>query len=271
MIARHPPRWTRAALRCALALALPLLAAAEARAQGEAWIKENYTKSEHRVAMRDGVKLFVSVYAPKDTSRTYPILFSRTPYSCRPYGSQNVKDALGPSEAAARELFIFVYGDVRGRFMSEGEYVNVRPHQPTKAGPRDVDESTDTWDTIDWLVKHVPNNNGKVGMWGISYPGFYAAAGMIDAHPALEGRVPAGAHRRLVRGRRLPPQRRVLPAARVQLLLALRRAAARADHEGRRPLRLRHRGRVSLLPGGGTARQPGPEVPEGTRSRSGRT
>ena len=109
MIPRHPRRWTRAALRIALALALPLGLAAEARAQGEAWIKENYTKYEHRIPMRDGVKLFVSVYVPKDTSRTYPILLSRTPYSCRPYGSQNVKDALGPSEPAARELFIFVY------------------------------------------------------------------------------------------------------------------------------------------------------------------
>src|SRR5688500_3800052 len=134
--------------------------------------------------MRDGAKLFVSVYAPKDTSRTYPILLARTPYSCRPYGSQNVRDALGPSESAARERFIFVYQDVRGRYLSEGEYVNVRPHLPSK-GPRETDESTDTWDTIDWLVKNVPNNNGKVGMWGISYPGFYAAAGMIDAHPAL--------------------------------------------------------------------------------------
>jgi len=186
LIPRHPRRWTRPALRFALALALPLASAAVAHAQGEAWIKEHYTKSEHRIAMRDGVKLFVSVYAPKDTSKTYPILLSRTPYSCRPYGSQNVRDALGPSESAARELFIFVYQDVRGRYLSEGEYMNVRPHLAAKTGPRDTDESTDTWDTIEWLVKHLPNHNGKVGMWGISYPGFYAAAGMIDAHPALK-------------------------------------------------------------------------------------
>jgi uncharacterized protein len=167
-----------------------LAGSASAWAQGEAWIRENYTKYEHRIAMRDGVKLFTSVYVPKDASHTYPILLTRTPYSCRPYGVSNVRDALGPSEAAARDLFIFVYQDVRGRWMSEGEYVNVRPHQPAKSGPADVDESTDTWDTIDWLVKHLPRNNGKVGMWGISYPGFYVSAGMIDAHPALKAASP---------------------------------------------------------------------------------
>jgi putative CocE/NonD family hydrolase len=165
-------------------------ASAPAWAQGEAWVRENYTKYEHRIAMRDGVKLFTSVYVPKDGSQAYPILLTRTPYSCRPYGISNVRDTLGPSEAAARERFIFVYQDVRGRWMSEGEYVNVRPHTAVKSGPTDVDESTDTWDTIDWLVKRVPRNNGKVGMWGISYPGFYVSAGMIDAHPALKAASP---------------------------------------------------------------------------------
>src|SRR5262249_11262634 len=85
----------------------------------------------------------------------------------------------------AREGYIFAYQDVRGRWMSEGEFVNMRPHNPNK-GPQDIDESTDTFDTIAWLVKNVPNNNGKVGMWGISYPGFYVAARMIDAHPGLK-------------------------------------------------------------------------------------
>ena len=164
--------------------------AASAHAQGEAWVKENYTKYEHRIAMRDGVRLFTAVYVPKDASKTYPILLSRTPYSCRPYGVENVKDQIGPSESVARDLFIVVYQDVRGRWMSEGEYVNVRPHKGAKSGATDVDESTDTWDSIDWLVKHVPRNNGSVGMWGISYPGFYVSAGMIDAHPALKAASP---------------------------------------------------------------------------------
>ena len=184
---RARPRY---ALLAALTGVAALGGATSTWAQGESWIRENYTKYEHRVTMRDGVKLFTSVYVPKDGSGTYPILLSRTPYSCRPYGADNVRDTLGPSDAAARDLFIFVYQDVRGRFMSEGEYVNVRPHKDVKAGPTDVDESTDTWDTIDWLVKHVPRNNGKVGMWGISYPGFYVSAGMIDAHPALKAASP---------------------------------------------------------------------------------
>ena len=251
---------------CALAMVACVLApgaTAPAWAQGEAWVKEHYTKYEHRIAMRDGVKLFTAVYVPKDASQAYPILLSRTPYSCRPYGTSNFKDQIGPSEAAARDRFIVVYQDVRGRWMSEGDYVNMRPHKAVKAGPKDVDESTDTWDTIDWLVKHVPRNNGKVGMWGISYPGFYVSAGMIDAHPRAQGRLAAGAHRRLVRGGRLPPQRRAVPAPRVQLLLPLRPAAPRADRQGARPLRLRHRGRLPLLPGGGPAREPGGPVPEG--------
>jgi putative CocE/NonD family hydrolase len=178
---------------CALAMVACVLApgaTAPAWAQGEAWVKEHYTKYEHRIAMRDGVKLFTAVYVPKDASQAYPILLSRTPYSCRPYGTSNFKDQIGPSEAAARDRFIVVYQDVRGRWMSEGDYVNMRPHKAVKAGPKDVDESTDTWDTIDWLVKHVPRNNGKVGMWGISYPGFYVSAGMIDAHPALKAASP---------------------------------------------------------------------------------
>jgi putative CocE/NonD family hydrolase len=177
-------------IRRAACTAVLLLVSVSARAQGEAWVKEHYTKYEHRIAMRDGVKLFTAVYVPKDATKTYPILLSRTPYSCKPYGVENSKDQIGPSDAAARDLFIVVYQDVRGRWMSEGEYVNMRPHRDVKSGPQDVDESTDTWDTIDWLVKHVPRNNGKVGMWGISYPGFYVSAGMIDAHPALKAASP---------------------------------------------------------------------------------
>jgi uncharacterized protein len=150
------------------------------------YIKANYTKYEYRIAMRDGAKLFTSVYMPKDARKPYPMIMVRTPYSVSPYGVDQYKTSLGPSEKFDREGFIFVFQDVRGRYMSEGEYVHVRPHIAYKNGPRDVDESSDTYDTIDWLVKNLPNNNGRVGIWGISYPGFYAAASLPDAHPALK-------------------------------------------------------------------------------------
>ncbi len=152
---------------------------------GAEYVKANYTKYEHQIAMRDGKKLFTSIYVPKDDSQKWPIMFDRTPYSVAPYGIENYRATLGPSEKFAHEKFIFVYQDVRGRNMSEGEFVNMTPHVAKKGGPKDIDEASDTYDTIDWLIKNVPNNNGKVGMWGISYPGFYTAAGVIDAHPAL--------------------------------------------------------------------------------------
>ena len=155
---------------------------------GREFVRENYSKFEYRIAMRDGVKLFTSVYVPKDVfidGKSYPIMMQRTGYNVAPYGIDQYRAALGPSELFAREKFIFVYQDIRGRFMSEGDYVVIRPHKPVKNGPKDTDESTDTYDTIEWLVHNVPGNSGKVGMWGISQPGFYATAGMIDAHPAL--------------------------------------------------------------------------------------
>lgn len=148
-------------------------------------VRAAYTKYEHMVPMRDGVKLFTSVYVPKACDAPYPIIMQRTPYSVAPYGIDNYRTTIGPSEHFLKEGIIAVYQDVRGRYLSEGQWVEVRPHNPKK-GPRDIDESTDTWDTIDWLVKNVPCNNGRVGMWGISYPGFHVSAGMIDAHPALE-------------------------------------------------------------------------------------
>jgi putative CocE/NonD family hydrolase len=154
-------------------------------AQGLAEVKERYTKYEYRIPMRDGKRLFAAVYVPKDDSRTYPILLTRTPYNVKPYGVDQYKDNLGPSPHFAKAGYIFAYQDVRGRWMSEGEFVNMRPHNPDK-GAKDFDESSDTYDTIEFLLKRVPNNNGKVGQWGISYPGFYTAAGMIDAHPALK-------------------------------------------------------------------------------------
>jgi len=149
-------------------------------------VRARYTKYEYMVPMRDGVRIFTSVYAPKDKSQTYPFLLTRTPYSVGPYGVDNYREALGPSEQFEREGFIFVYQDARGRYMSEGEFQQVRPHIQNKTGPKDVDESSDTYDTIEWLLKNIPNNNGRVGMIGISQPGFHVAASIIDSHPALK-------------------------------------------------------------------------------------
>ena len=149
------------------------------------YVRQHYTKFEYRIPARDGAKLFTAVYVPKSCDTPYPFLMMRTPYSVRPYGVDQYPERLGPSEKAMKEGFIFVHQDVRGRYMSEGTWAEVRPHNPAKRAKTDVDESTDTYDTIDWLVKHVPCNNGRVGMWGVSYGGFYVSAGMIDAHPAL--------------------------------------------------------------------------------------
>lgn len=140
--------------------------------------------------MRDGVKLFTAVYIPKDTSQSYPILLNRTPYSVAPYGPDTLRSKIGPSPLLARAGYIFAYQDVRGKFMSEGRFVNMRPYIRDKQTTNDVDETSDTYDTIDWLIKHIRPNNGRAGMWGISYPGFYAAMGLIDAHPALKAASP---------------------------------------------------------------------------------
>jgi putative CocE/NonD family hydrolase len=172
-----------------VALGLAAVACQESPAQlGGAqagYVRDHYTKQEYRIPMRDGVQLFTSVYTPRDTSQDYPILMRRTPYSVSPYGENAYPGSLGPSDLFTRAGYIFVYQDVRGRFMSEGEFVNMTPHVAEKGSEGDIDESSDTYDTIEWLLENVPHNNGKLGMWGISYPGFYAAAGMIDAHPAL--------------------------------------------------------------------------------------
>ncbi len=175
--------------RSAVAAWLAVLSA-PAWAQGVEVVRENYSKREVEIPMRDGKKLFTSIYEPKDASKKFPILLNRTPYTVAPYGPDKLKDKLGPSPLFARDGYIFVYQDVRGRYMSEGEFVHMTPHRPAKAGAGDVDESTDTYDTIEWLLKNLPGHNGKVGQWGISYPGFYTAAGMIDAHPALAAASP---------------------------------------------------------------------------------
>lgn len=158
-----------------------------AQAQADAqYIKDHYTKMEKLIPMRDGKKLFTSIYLPKDQSQKYGIVMTRTPYTVSPYG-EAMRGTLGQNMLFAKEGYIFVYQDVRGRYMSEGDFVNIRPQ--LAAGNKDknaIDESTDTYDTIDWLVKNVPNNNGKVGILGISYPGFYSTASLPNAHPALK-------------------------------------------------------------------------------------
>src|SRR5438874_2923688 len=174
---------------CCLVAALAACPSPAAQPPGNpsAYVKENFTRKDVAIPMRDGAKLHTVIYAPKDHSKKYPILMMRTPYSVGPYDKEKFKDSLGPSSLFLKEGYVFVYQDVRGRWMSEGRFANMTPHvKDKKDAQKDVDESTDTYDTIDWLIKNVPNHNGKVGQWGISYPGFYAAAGMIDAHPALK-------------------------------------------------------------------------------------
>ncbi len=156
----------------------------------DTFVMDNYTKQEVDIAMRDGVVLHTTIYSPKDTSNEYPILMQRTPYSSRPYGEGNFRKQIGPNEHLMKEGNIIVYQDVRGRWLSEGHYENMRAYIPNKTSNNQVDESSDTYDTIEWLVNNVENNNGKVGVWGISYPGFYATYATVDAHPALKAASP---------------------------------------------------------------------------------
>ena len=195
----------------------PPAAAPAAAADGYSF-REHYTKYEHMIAMRDGVRLLTVVYVPKEPKGDCPMLMTRTPYGVGPYGHDVYPGGSGPMANYAEEGFVFVNQDVRGRNGSEGEFVHMRPHLDVKAGDDgvralstsvtaevpavvaapaaassstvDIDESSDTFDTIEWLVNNVPGNNGRVGIMGISYPGFYSAAGMIDNHPALKAASP---------------------------------------------------------------------------------
>lgn len=165
-----------------------LLLAASASAQvnqDSLFIRQNYTKVEQMVPMRDGARLFTSIYVPKNRSTPVPIIVQRTPYSVAPYGPTAFKTSIAPSMAMARDGYIVVYQDVRGKYMSEGTFEAVRPHNPSKSGTQ-IDESTDTYDTIEWILKNVDGHNGRVGVWGISAPGFYATHAIIDAHPAVK-------------------------------------------------------------------------------------
>jgi putative CocE/NonD family hydrolase len=156
--------------------------------QDSAWIRDNYTKKELYITMRDGVKLFTAVYLPSDATERHPILINRTPYSCAPYGEANFNANLWLRHWRyyAHENYIIVIQDVRGRWMSEGTFIDVRPFNPSKKSSKDIDEASDTYDTIDWLVKNLANNNGNVGVFGISYPGFYSTMAALSGHPALK-------------------------------------------------------------------------------------
>lgn len=168
-------------------LFFPILATAQ-HEQDSAWVRDNYTKTEQYISMRDGIRLFTSIYTPKDKSEKHPILMNRTPYSAAPYGDSLFRSVLWAShwKYYARENYIFVIQDVRGRWMSEGEFEDVRPFIKDKKSSTDVDEASDTYDAIDWLVKNIPNNNGNVGVFGISYPGFYSTMAAASGHPALK-------------------------------------------------------------------------------------
>jgi len=154
------------------------------------YIRDNYTKFEHKITMRDGTQLFTAVYTPNDRSKEYPIIMQRTPYRVAPYGTDRYKSRLGPDAQFEKEGFIFVFQDVRGKFLSQGTYVNMRPQDAHQRGKKAVDDATDTYDTIDWLLDNVSNNNGKVGMWGTSYPGYYTSVAGINSHKALKALSP---------------------------------------------------------------------------------
>jgi hypothetical protein len=174
---------------------LCLALAAAAGAQGAAYLQDHYRKQEVRIPMRDGVRLYTAVYTPRDGG-PWPFLLHRTPYGIDPYGPEAFPSQLGPDEELAREGCIFVYQDVRGKRMSEGSFHEMTPLRDG----RGVDEATDAWDTIDWLLRHVPGGNGRVGAWGVSYPGFYAACTLAGSHPALRAVSPQAPMADLFRG-----------------------------------------------------------------------
>ena len=260
-MSRVPPCSARRVL-CSFSSPCPLVA--QEKPPANAYARAHYTKHEFSIPMRDGAKLFTSVYVPKDRSTTYPIMLIRTPYSVAPYGVDQYRHTLGPSEHFMKDGFIVVYQDVRGRYMSDGEWVEVRPHNPAKKGPADVDESSDTWDTIDWLVKNLPANNGKVGMWGISYPGFYVSAGMIDAHPALVAASPQAPVTDYYLGDDSFHNGAFLLAHNFSFYVSfLPRTGVPAPPQPQANVRLGHARRLRVLPEDGAARELEHEVPEG--------
>ena len=151
------------------------------------WVRENYYKVERMLPMRDGIQLFTAFYIPKDSSVKHPILFNRTPYTCSPYGTDKFNARIYETYWInyLKEGYIIAIQDVRGKFMSEGEYVDVRPFNPNKKG-KEIDEASDTYDAIEWMINNIPGNNKRVGVFGISYPGFYSTMAALSGHPALK-------------------------------------------------------------------------------------
>ena len=254
-----------------LLLALPSVALAQSAAD----LREKFTKHEFRIPVRDGTRLFTAVYVPKDAGpdKLYPILLTRTPYSAAPYGVDQYPDRLRPGPHLVEAGYIFAVQDVRGQWMSEGKFENMRPHNPAKSG-KEFDESSDTFDSIDWLLKHVPHHNGKVGQTGVSYPGFYTAC--------RHDRRPPGS--RMCRQPTSPDQRTGSSATTftttVSLLLphcfnfmaSFGKPVSRSQLTKWRlsAVRARHSGRVRLLPrkwARCTVRRQ--EAPEGSRWHSG--
>ena len=184
--------------RCALACATlwPFLTAVVSAAQPvespARYLSANYTREEYQIPVRDGAHLFTVVFSPNDASQPYPILLERTRYGAGAFEGDYYRGNMGPSMPLVREGYIIVRQEIRGTYGSEGRFSYLRPHVAGKRGDKDVDESTDTYDTIEWLLANVPNHNGRVGLWGIGYSGFCAAAGMIDAHPAIKAVSPQG-------------------------------------------------------------------------------
>jgi putative CocE/NonD family hydrolase len=155
-------------------------------AQSPDGLKQKYNKEEVYITMRDGIRLFTSIYTPKNKSVAHPVLLNRTPYDIEPGGPGSFNFFMQLYSRFTDDEYIMVFQDVRGKYMSEGAFEDIRPVIPLKKSDKDIDESTDTWDTVDWLVKNIKNNNGNVGIFGISYPGFYSTMGLINAHPAIK-------------------------------------------------------------------------------------
>ena len=177
-------KFTQKATLLSLILMSGISYAQDAKADS-AYVREYYEKTEQLIPMRDGKKLFTAIYTPKDQTKKYPVLLNRTPYTIAPYGANEYKKSLGNFPAEMREGFIFVYQDVRGKWMSEGEFEDVRPVNKTK-NKKAIDESTDTYDTLEWLAKNMKNYNQKAGIYGISYPGFYSTMSLVNSHPTLK-------------------------------------------------------------------------------------
>jgi uncharacterized protein len=166
---------------------LSVMAAISSHAQPKPnFVRENFTKIDTNIVMRDGIKLKTIIYIPKDENEKYPFLIERTPYSAGPYGDTMFANRIGPNPNLMKEKYIFVYQDVRGRYMSEGINLEVTPYIANKKNKKEIDENSDTYDAVDWLVKNIKNNNGRAGLYGISYPGFYATASLPTAHPAIK-------------------------------------------------------------------------------------